>query len=209
MSASHEFWPWYNSHVQECNFMLCVLLNCKLLALTSRYLISSMPKIASIASFMFSWIAARAQGKTLVQGGFKFCWKQKNLIRPFNTIYTVGPSACDAQETPNSSAHLTPSMPGTQHLSLLEMWISSPLLPVILVLQGVLSDLLPEHLAGLLELLDHWRYLLTAAPCPTHLHGHCPTHRITLLLPVLSWKESEEWICRLSFTWLILRLVCD
>jgi len=34
--------------------------------------------------------------------------EKNNLIRPFNTIYTVGPSACDVQGVQNSSAHLTP-----------------------------------------------------------------------------------------------------
>lgn len=96
MSDGHEFWPWYNSHVQDCNFMLCVLLNYRLLVLTSRYLISSMPKIASIASFMFSWTAALAQGKTLFQGGFNFCWKKiiwSDHLIPF-TLLLLLPTMC-------------------------------------------------------------------------------------------------------------------
>lgn len=49
-----------------------------------------------------------------------------------------------------------PSTTGTQHLSLLETRISSPFLPIIPVLQGLVSDWPPEHLASLLELHRRW-----------------------------------------------------
>lgn len=185
MSSDHDIIHMF----REWNLMLCVLLNCELFVLTSWYLISSMPKMASIASSMFSWTAALAQGKTLFQGGFKFCWKKK-LIRPCNTIYTIAPSACDAQGMQNSSANLCQPTTGTQHLSLLEIRISS-LLPIILVVQGLLNKWPPEE------------KLKINPQAPAYPQNNPPS----IIELLLSWKEGEEWLHRVSFTRLLLRLV--
>lgn len=84
----------------------------------------------------------------------------------------------------------------TQHLSLLEMRISSPLLPVILVLQEFLSDWPPEHLAGLLELHRRWTTGdgCSLLRCPTHRQGQRqPCSREPPVSPARQINKHPLW----------------